>query len=70
MLNGHVANCDIMQTAKTVLEQLEFLGSPKGIDADAPKGLLRVGLCTSLSLGGLRTSLLEFQSRNPHFQTS
>jgi len=59
---------NVIQTAKTVLEQLEFLGSPKGIDADARKGMLRVGFCTSLSLGGLRTSLLEFRSKNPQFQ--
>jgi DNA-binding transcriptional LysR family regulator len=59
---------NVIQTAKTVLEQLEFLGLRKGADSDAQRGVLRVGFCTSLSLGGLRTSLLEFRSRTPQFR--
>jgi DNA-binding transcriptional LysR family regulator len=54
---------DVIRTAKTVLEQVEFLNS-RNVRGDA----LSVGFCTSLSLGGLRSALLEFHAQHPHIQ--
>jgi DNA-binding transcriptional LysR family regulator len=58
----------VIHTAKTVLEQIEFLSSRNQVGANGRRGALSVGFCTSLSLGGLRTALLEFRARYPQFQ--
>ena len=58
----------VIQMAKTVLEQIDFLGSTDRFDANVRRGKLCVGFCTSLSLGGLRASLLDFRASCPQFK--
>jgi DNA-binding transcriptional LysR family regulator len=48
--------------AKGVLEQINEFDFPKDSE------VLRIGFCTSLSAGGLRTNLVEFHGRFPEFR--
>lgn len=59
---------NVIQMARTVLEQVDFLDSPDRFDANIRRGKLCVGFCTSLSLGGLRASLLDFRASCPQFK--
>jgi DNA-binding transcriptional LysR family regulator len=57
---------DFIKMARTVLEQInEF---DLSIATTARNEVLRVGICTSLSAGALRASILDFHSRFPKFQ--
>ncbi len=57
---------EFVRMARAVLEQInEF--APSSI-ARSRKETLRVGFCTSLSAGGLRSSLLDFRRRFPEFR--
>jgi DNA-binding transcriptional LysR family regulator len=58
---------DFIRMARTVLEQInEFDPS----STSSRKELLRVGFCTSLSAGGLRSNLSDFHHRFPQFRLS
>jgi len=57
---------EFVRMARGVLEQInEFASSAVAMSR---KESLRVGFCTSLSAGGLRTSLLDFRRRFPEFR--
>jgi DNA-binding transcriptional LysR family regulator len=57
---------EFVRMARAVLEQInEF--SPSTVTT-LRKETLRVGFCTSLSTGGLRTTLLDFRRRFPEFR--
>ncbi len=57
---------EFIRMARSVLEQIDEF-SPSEV-ATSRKELLRVGFCTSLSVGGLRTALLDFHQRFPQFR--
>lgn len=57
---------DFIRMARSVLEQINEFGP--SIITPLRKELLRVGFCTSLSAGGLRTTLLDFHHRFPQFR--
>ena len=59
---------NVIHTARVVLEQIDSLGSSKELDASGRIGRLQVGLCTSLSTGSLRASLLDFRAKFPGFR--
>jgi DNA-binding transcriptional LysR family regulator len=56
---------DFIRIARNVLDQINDFGSSV---ASSQKQLLRIGFCTSLSAGGLRSSLLDFHHRCPKFK--
>ena len=56
------AGSDFIRMAKGVLEQINEFDLPKDSE------VLRIGFCTSLSAGGLRTNLVEFHGRFPEFR--
>jgi DNA-binding transcriptional LysR family regulator len=59
---------DFIRMARAVLEQInEFEPSLTSL---RKQSLLRLGICTSLSAGGLRSNLLDFCSRFPQFRLS
>jgi DNA-binding transcriptional LysR family regulator len=58
----------IVQLARTVLEQMRAFDAPADFDAKHSRSILSLGFCTSLSMGGLRASIVEFRSRYPHVQ--
>jgi DNA-binding transcriptional LysR family regulator len=57
---------DFIRMARTVLEQINEFDLFKAVPSRSE--ILRIGFCTSLSAGGLRTNLLEFHSRFPEFR--
>jgi len=57
---------DFIRMAKGVLEQINEFDLSKAIPSRSE--VLRIGFCTSLSAGALRTNLLEFHSRFPEFR--
>ena len=57
---------DFIRMAKGVLEQINEFDLSKAIPSRSE--VLRIGFCTSLSTGALRTNLLEFHSRFPEFR--
>jgi DNA-binding transcriptional LysR family regulator len=59
---------NVVQLARSVLEQMRAFDAPAEFDADHRRSTLSLGFCTSLSMGGLRASIVEFRSRYPHFQ--
>jgi DNA-binding transcriptional LysR family regulator len=59
---------DFIRMARVVLEQIDEFGS--STFSPLRKGLLNVGFCTSLSAGGLRSNLLDFNRRFPQFRLS
>jgi DNA-binding transcriptional LysR family regulator len=58
---------EFVRMARAVLEQINEFGPSI---TPARKELLRVGFCTSLSAGGLRSNLLDFYTRYPQFRLS
>jgi DNA-binding transcriptional LysR family regulator len=63
-----VAGRDFLQSARSILEQLDVLVKTTRASRRGGSGRLAVGLCTSLSAGNLRASLLEFRQRFPQIQ--
>src|SRR5260370_30339596 len=57
---------EFVRMARAVLEQIDEFG-PLAL-APSRNETLRVGFCTSLSAGGLRSSLLDFRRRFPEFK--
>jgi len=57
---------DFIRMAKGVLEQINEFDLSKAISSRSD--VLRIGFCTSLSAGALRTNLLEFHNRFPEFR--
>jgi DNA-binding transcriptional LysR family regulator len=58
---------DFIHMARAVLEQINEFGLSI---TPARKILLRIGFCTSLSAGSLRSNLLDFHNRFPQFRLS
>jgi DNA-binding transcriptional LysR family regulator len=58
---------DFIRMARAVLDQINEFGPSTMLTR---KQLLRVGFCTSLSIGGLRSALLDFQHRHTQFGLS
>lgn len=58
---------DFIRMARAVLEQINEFGPSV---TPLRKEFLRVGFCTSLSAGGLRSNLLDFHNRFPQFRLS
>ena len=54
----------IVRTARVVLEQIDSL-SLAGANADERVARLSVGFCTSLSVGGLRSAIVDFRRKFP-----
>ena len=57
---------EFIRMAKGVLEQINEFDLANAIVSRSE--VLRIGFCTSLSAGGLRTNLLEFHGRFPEFR--
>ncbi|ULK98536.1 LysR family transcriptional regulator [Bradyrhizobium sp. I71] len=61
-----IAGSDFIRMARAILEQTNELFISK--TTPSRNDMLRVGICTSLSEGGLRANLLDFHTRFPTFR--
>jgi DNA-binding transcriptional LysR family regulator len=59
---------NVVQLARTVLEQMRAFDATADVDAKHSRSILSLGFCTSLSMGGLRASIVEFRGSCPHVQ--
>ncbi|MCP3394959.1 LysR family substrate-binding domain-containing protein [Bradyrhizobium sp. CCGB12] len=56
--------------ARSILEQLDALSTVTRANGRGEAGRLAVGFCTSLSVGNLRASLLEFRQQFPQVEVA
>ncbi|EHR01000.1 LysR family transcriptional regulator [Bradyrhizobium sp. WSM471] len=62
------AGRSVLRLARTILEEFDALIATAKAVRNSEAGRLSVGLCTSLSIGNLQTSLLDFKQRFPQIE--
>ena len=62
------AGATVLRMARTILEEFDALIATAASTRDGHAGRLAIGFCTSLSVGNLRASLLNFREKFPHIK--
>ncbi len=62
------AGHQFLRMARSVLDQMDLIVAVTQANGRGDSGRLTVGFCTSLTIGNLRATLLEFRKRFPHVQ--
>ena len=62
------AGRSVLRTARTILEEFNTLIATARANGCGAAGRLGIGFCTSLSVGNLRATLLEFKERAPNVE--
>ena len=62
------AGAAVLRMARAILEEFDALIATAALTRDGHVGRLAIGFCTSLSIGNLRASLLDFREKFPHIE--
>ncbi|MCP3445751.1 LysR family transcriptional regulator [Bradyrhizobium sp. CCGUVB14] len=63
-----LAGRSVLRIARTILDQVETLIATGSANGRGEAGHISIGLCTSISAGNLRATLLEFRKRFPQVE--